>query len=116
MAYSQIPIWEYVFSFTLVNIPNEIVNLLSKLEFAGEGDISARNYLKQFLCKSNKHKILDLSATCTLFSLTLKRRIKCWLETFPPSFFFTWFQFAHEFLDTFKDYESNKLCSVLQAL
>ena len=29
---------------------------------------------------------------------------------------FTWFQFAHEFLDTLKDYDSNKLRSELQAL
>ena len=68
------------------------------------------------MSKCNKHKIIDLSATCKLFSLTLKGRIKCWLETFPPNLFFTWFQFAHEFLDTFKDYDSNKLCSELQAL
>ena len=116
MAHAQIPVWESVFNFTLVNTPNETINLLSKLEFDGEGDISIREHLRNFLCKCNKYNIIDLSATCRLFSLTLKGRIKCWLETFPPNFFFTWFQFAHEFLDTFKDYDSNKICSELQAL
>ena len=48
--------------------------------------------------------------------LTLKGQTKCWLETFPPNLIFTWFQFAHEFLDTLKDYDSIKLCSELQAL
>ena len=116
MAHAQIPVWESVFNFSLVNIPNETINLLSKLEFDGKGDISAREHLGKFLCKCNKHKIVDLNATCRLFSLTLKRRIKCWLENFPLNFLFTWFQFAHEFLDTFKDYNSNKLCSELQAI
>ena len=91
MAHAQIPVWESIFNFTLVNIPNETINLLSKLEFDGEGDISAREHLRKFLCKCNKHKIVDINATCRLFSLTLKGRIKCWLETFPPNFFFTWF-------------------------
>ena len=53
MAHAQIPVWESVFSFTLIDIPNEIVNLLSKLEFDGEGDISARKHLKKFLSKCN---------------------------------------------------------------
>ena len=98
-------------SFILIGIPNETVNLLSKHEFDGEGNISARKHLKNFLSKCNKHNIIDLSATCRLFALTLKGWIKCWLETFPPNLFFTWFQFAHEFLDTFKDYYSNKIFS-----
>ena len=115
MDHAQIPIWESVLSFGLIDIPSETVNLLLKLEFVGEGDISTRKPLKKFLCKCNKHNIVDLSATCKLFSLTLKVLIKCWLETLPPNLFFTWFQFAHEFLDTFKDYDSNELCSELQA-
>ena len=97
MAHAQIPVWESVFNFTLVNIPNKTINLSSKLEFDREGDISGREHLGNFLCKCNKHKIVDLNATCRFFALTLKGRIKCWLETFPPNFFFTWFQFAHEF-------------------
>ena len=115
MAHAKIPVWKSIFSFTLIDIPNETVNLLSKLEFDGEGDISARKHLRKFFSKCNKHNITDVSATCMLFALTLKGQIKFWLETFPPNFFFTWFQLAHEFLDTFNDYDSNKLCSELQA-
>ena len=89
---------------------------MSKLEFDGEGNIFARKHLKNILGKCNKYNIVDLSATCRSFALTLKGRIKCWLEIFPPNFFLTWFQFAHEFLDTFKYYDFNKLCSELQAL
>ena len=51
MAHAQIPFWESVFSITLIDIPNETVNLLSKLEFDVEGDISARKHLKMFLSK-----------------------------------------------------------------
>ena len=72
MAHAQIPVWESVFSFTLVNIPNETVNLFSKLEFDGKGNISSRKHLKKFLCKCNKHKIVDLSATCMVFSYSQK--------------------------------------------
>ena len=50
MAHAQIPVWESIFSFTLIDIPNERVNLLSKLEFDGEGDIYARKHLKNFFC------------------------------------------------------------------
>ena len=71
MAHAQIPVWESVFNFTMVNIPNETINLLLKLEFDGEGDISAREHLGKFLCKCNKHNIVDLNATCRLFALTL---------------------------------------------
>ena len=77
MDHAQIPFWESFFSFTLIDIPNETVNLLSKIEFDGEGDISARKNLKKFLSKCNKHNIVDLSANCRLFALTLKGRIKC---------------------------------------
>ena len=77
MAHAQIPVWESVFSFTLIDIPNETVNLLSKLELDGEGDISGRKHLKMFFSKCNKHNIIDLSATCRLFALTLKGGIKC---------------------------------------
>ena len=72
MAHAQIPIWESVFSFTLVNIPVETTNLLSRLEFEVEGNISARKHLKKFLCKCNKYNITDLNATCKLFSHALK--------------------------------------------
>ena len=72
MAHAQILVWESVFSFTLIDIPNETVNLLSKLEFDGEGNIFEKKHLKKFLSKCNKHNIVDLSATCRLFALTLK--------------------------------------------
>ena len=71
MAHAN-PIWESFFSFTLIDIPNETINLLSKLEFDGECDISTRKHLTNFLSNCKKHNIVDLSATCRLFSLTLK--------------------------------------------
>ena len=72
MAHAQIPVWESVFNFTLVNIPNETINLLSKLEFDGEGDISAREHLGKFLCIVTNIRLLILMLLACYFPLLSK--------------------------------------------
>ena len=48
MASVQIYDWETVFNFELHNIPNETINLLSKFQFDGEGNISANDHIYKF--------------------------------------------------------------------
>jgi len=60
MASVQIYEWETVFNFELHNIPNETINLLSKFQFDGEGNISANDHIYKFLCKCINYNITDL--------------------------------------------------------
>ena len=108
MASTQIPVWEHVFNFTSIDIPSKTVSLLSRHKFDGEGKLSAREHVLKFSIKCDEYKITDLGLTCRLFALTLGGRIEKWLETFPSCSFYTWFEFANQFLDDFEDYDYDK--------
>jgi hypothetical protein len=82
MAPAQIIVLEHAFHFSLPNIPNKTVSLLSKLTFDGEGNVSAKTHLNKFSCKCIKHGITDLNVLCRLFAFTFRGRIKCWFESF----------------------------------
>jgi hypothetical protein len=98
---------EHAFHFSLPDIPNETVSLLSKLTFDGGGDISAKDYLNKFWCKCIKHDISDLKVLCRLFAFTFRGHIKHWFESFPTYHIIDWFQFVDEFLDVFEKYNYN---------
>jgi hypothetical protein len=97
-------------NFSLPDIPNKTVSLLSKLTFDGGGDVSAKDHLNKFWCKCIKHDISDLKVLCRLFAFTFRGRIKHWFESFPAYHIFDWFQFVEEFLDAFENYDYNQLC------
>jgi hypothetical protein len=61
---------EHAFHFSLLDIPNETVSLVSKLSFDGGGDVSAKDHLNKFWCKCIKHDISNLKVLCRLFSFT----------------------------------------------
>jgi hypothetical protein len=112
----QIIVLEHAFHFSLPNIPNETVSLLSKLTFDGGGDVSAKDHLNKFWCKCIKHNISDLKVLCILFSFNFRGCIKHWFESFPSYHIIDWFQFVDEFLDSFEKYNYNQLCEEFQTL
>jgi hypothetical protein len=79
----QITVLEHAFNFSLPDVPNETVSRLSKLDFDGEGNTSAKDHLNKFWCKCIKHDISDLGVLCRLFAFTFRGRIKKWFESFP---------------------------------
>jgi hypothetical protein len=106
----QITVLEHAFNFSLPDVPNETVSCLAKLTFDGEGNLSAKDHLKKFLCKCIKHNISDLGVLCRLFAFTFRGRIKHWFESFPACRIFDWFQFVDEFLNDFEIYDFDQLC------
>ena len=106
----QITVLEHAFYFSLPDIPNKTVSLLSKLTFDGGGNVSAKYHINKFWCKCIKHDIFDLKVLCRLFYFTFRGRIKHWFESFPAYHIFDWFQFVDEFLDAFEIYDYNQLC------
>ena len=106
----QIIVLEHSFHFSLPDIPNETVSLLSKLTFDGGGDVPAKDHINKFWCKFIKHDIYDLKVLCRLFAFTFRGRIKHWFESFPTYHIIDWFQFVEEFLDAFEIYDYNQLC------
>ena len=110
---TQIPIWESIFIFPLVNIPNEIINLFLKLQFVDEGNTSKKYHLMKFWCKCIKHNITNLDSLFILLTQTFKGGLKRWLETFSTYSIFTCFQFVDEVLITFKEYDYRKLYNEL---
>jgi hypothetical protein len=106
----QITVLEHAFNFSLPDVPNETVSRLSKLTFDGEGNLSAKDHLNKFWCKSIKHDISDLGFLCRLFAFTFRGRIKHWFESFPACHIFYWFQFVDVFLDAFEIYDFDQLC------
>jgi hypothetical protein len=112
----QITVLEHAFHFSLPDIPNKTVSLLSKLTFDGGGNVSAKDHINKFWCKCIKHDISDLKVLCRLFAFTFRGRIKHWFESFPAYHIFYWFQFVDEFLDAFEIYDYNQLCEEFQTL
>jgi len=72
MAPAQIIVWDNAFHFTLHDIPNKTVALLSKLAFDGEGNVSAKTHLNKFLSKCIKHGIIDLNVLCRFFAFPFR--------------------------------------------
>ena len=107
---------EHAFHFSLPDIPNKTVSLLSKLTFDGGGNVSAKDHINKFWCKCIKHDIFDLNNLCRLFSFTFRGWIKHSFESFPTYPIFDWFQFVDVFLDAFEKYDYNKLCEEFQTL
>jgi hypothetical protein len=110
----QITVFEHAFHFSLPNIPNKTVSLLSKLTFDGEGNVSAKDHINKFWCKCIEHNIFYLKVLCRLFSFTFRGRIKHLFESFPTYHIFYWFQFVDELLDDFEIYDYNQLCEEFQ--
>jgi hypothetical protein len=106
----QITVLEHAFGFSLPDIPNKTISLLSKLTFDGGGNVSAKYHINKFLCKCIEHDIFDLKVLCRLFDFTFRGQIKHWFESFPAYHIFYWFQFVDEFLDSFEIYDYNQLC------
>jgi hypothetical protein len=107
---------EHAFHFSLPDIPNETVSLLSKLTFDGGGNVSAKYHLNKFWYKCIKHDNSDLKVLCRLFAFTFRGRIKNCFESFLAYHIFDWFQFVEEFLDSFEIYDYNQLCEEFQTL
>ena len=64
----QIIVLEHAFHFSLPDIPNKTVSLLSKLIFDGGGNVSTKDHINKFWCKCINHDISDLKfcADCLL--------------------------------------------------
>jgi hypothetical protein len=56
----QITVLEHTFHFSLPDIPNKTVSLLSKLTFDGVGNVSAKDHINKFWRKCIKHDISNL--------------------------------------------------------
>jgi hypothetical protein len=66
----QISVLEHSFHFSLPNIPNETVSLLSKLTFDGGQNVFAKDHHNKFWYKCFKNDISNLMVLCRLFAFT----------------------------------------------
>jgi hypothetical protein len=107
---------EHDFHFSLSDILNRTISLLSKLTFDGGGNVSAKDHINKFWCKCIKHDISHLKVLCRLFSFTFRGRIKHWFESFSAYHIIDWFQFVDKVLDAFENYDYNQLCEEFQTL
>jgi hypothetical protein len=87
----QITVLGHAFHFSLPDIPNKIVSLLSKLTFDGGGNVSAKYYINKFWCKCIKHDISDLKVLCRLFAFTFRVGLNIGLSLFQHITFFIGF-------------------------
>ena len=69
MAHAQIPVWESVFNFTLVNIPNKTINLSSKLDLMVKAIYLQENTLESFYVNVTNIRLLILMLLAGYFPL-----------------------------------------------
>ena len=74
-------------------ISKSAVNLLQRLSFDGEGKITALKHLAEFIDICNHYHIVCEIKISRIFTVTFKRRIRCWFEMLPAKSIHSWKHF-----------------------